>query len=185
MKPIEIITDGSYVDGKVGVGYVRIKSIKFNGGCDFTADSDLLELSKKSPYGSQAAEAAAVIFALNSLDAEGYTGDVVIYCDLIDLVKYINGYKNRVDDSIQPVFDELDNCISRHNSVRSMHPKHAEQIPKFLCAIAHNASAMESGAKKREKTTPHYNGKYASNINTEDRNSKQAKAKRRLRPTPV
>jgi len=181
MRPIEIITDGSYVKGTIGVGCVRA-NFQENGELDdFKADSYVLKLQQQSHYGSQAAEAEAVIFALDSLNEEGYTGDVIIYYDLIDLVKYINGHENRVDDSIQSVFDELDNCISRHSSVQSMHPKHADHIPQFLCAIAHNASAMGAGAKKREKTTPHYTGKYASHINTKDRDTKQRKAKRSSR----
>jgi|GEM_PF-6297937 len=101
MRPIEIITDGSYVKGTIGVGCVRA-NFQENGELDdFKADSYVLKLQQQSHYGSQAAEAEAVIFALDSLNEEGYTGDVIIYYDLIDLVKYINGHENRVDDSIQ------------------------------------------------------------------------------------
>jgi|GEM_PF-5171274 len=185
MKAIEIITDGSYLGQKVGIGYVRIHPRNKDGDLEFTAKSDFLELCKPSHYGSQAAEAAAVIIALNELHDEDYTGDVLVYCDLIDLVKYINGQTNRVDPSIQLVFEELDNCIDRHSSVRALHPKSAtDDIPKFLFAIAHNASAMESGAKKREKTTPEYYGKSMSEINTKELGKKKVTRRRKGQLTP-
>ncbi len=165
MNVVEIITDGSYAYKNIGVGCIRIKEKNDNGEYNFVVTSGAFRAPKISSYGSQAAEAMAVIVALNELQKISYTDKVIIYCDLEPLSQYINGYRNRVDPSIKKIFDELDECLLRHTSVTSMHPKHATHLPNYLHAIAHNASATESGSRKRESTGEFYIGKYAHRPN--------------------
>jgi ribonuclease HI len=162
MSTIEIITDGSYARKNVGIGYVRLRPEKNNGRLGFTAQSNAIRLPKISKYGSQGAEALAVISALNELNEEGYNGYVIIYCDCNSITDHINGERKKFAEPIKYIEEELDICISRHSSVKAFHPKVATHLPKYLSAIAHNASAMASGAKKREKTTPEYTGKFSS-----------------------
>ena len=64
MTAIEIITDGSYAKKTVGIGYVRLRPEKNNGKIGFTAESESTRLPRISKYGSQGAEALAVISAL-------------------------------------------------------------------------------------------------------------------------
>ncbi len=166
MKPIEIITDGSYAHKTVGIGYVRLHPKKNNGKIGFTAKSKSTRLPRISKYGSQGAEALAVISALNELHEEGYSGDVVVYCDCNTITDHINGERKSFANPIKYIAEELDRCISRHSSVKAFHPRVATHLPKYLSAIAHNASAIESGANKREKTTPEYSGQFSSDICT-------------------
>ena len=91
------------------------------------------------------------------------TAAFIIYCDCNSVKNYINGSRIKFAAPIKYIAEELDVCISRHSSVQAFHPSDATHLPKYLSAIAHNASAMASGAEKREKTTPEYTGQFSSN----------------------
>jgi ribonuclease HI len=163
---VEIITDGSYARKTVGIGYVRMCPEKNNGNLGFVADSQGTKMPEISKYGSQGAEAFAVIAALDALHETGYEGDVIIYCDCSTITDYINGKPKKFADDIMHIAKDLDAHIELYTSVRALHPKSAKHLPRYLSAIAHNASAIESGANKREKTTPEYTGPYSSDFCT-------------------
>ena len=138
---IEIITDGSYANHIMGIGYVRIVKQFEDDSYDLISGSAQFNKKKAKAYGSQAAEAMAVACALDDLNTTGYDGDVIIYCDLNSLEQYINGEACRIDAKIQYIYDELDQQLDNFSSVGAMHPKHAKHLSPDLHKIAHNLSA--------------------------------------------
>lgn len=184
---IEILTDGSYAKKTVGIGCVIINKNAESPTISFDAFSKAIYLPRISKYGSQGAEALAVIHALNTLYEKGYTGDIIVYCDCNVITDYINGPPQKFADDITHIKEELEQCITRHSSVTAQHPKHAKHLPWYLPAIAHNASAIASGANKREKTTPDYNGEFSSPISTKsvkDAFHRHSKTNNRNRRSP-
>lgn len=166
---IRIISDGSFapLTGKIGAGYVRLND---DNTVAFAKTKKLksshIEFIK---HGSNISELFAAMIALNSLP-EG--ASVKLYSDSQFTVDLINNFSTMDRDNfIFPKFyDLLNDILSKLiNVIPVLRASNACDIPSYLFAIAHNASAEASGSGKRE-VTGSYDGQFASAFDRRIRN---------------
>jgi hypothetical protein len=154
MKIYHLIFDGSYVDptDTLGLGIVHYRDGKVVFVDSIRLEGELIT-DKKSLF----AEAMAACAALDYADKNS---KIYIYGDNIDVIKIFRGDTPHTTES--NIANLLKSSMGRHASITAKHISETDYsvIPEAIFALAHNASAVASGSKKRENTYP-YKGPYS------------------------
>jgi hypothetical protein len=117
------------------------------------------------PHGSLAAEIGAAIVGLRLVETPSVLEKLYTDCQLL----YRQRWKNKKDfpdymiEWLNALHDECGRFEELHIKAP---PKNSPDLPHYLPALAHNASARASGSRKKECTYP-YIGEFSHRRNSE------------------
>jgi ribonuclease HI len=152
MRAINLICDGSYKPGIIGLGWLTYNS---DGQVKDAKSVRLASKRIKTKHGSQLSELLAAIFAINTQPKEC---EIKLYTDNQFVANSFNS-KSLLMRDLSDIEDHFVQTLEKYPSVHAVNRDEQQDIPRYAFAIAHNASAIASGSVKRECTLP-YTGEF-------------------------
>ena len=148
MGELNIVCDGSYKPGVIGLGWLK-----------YTTDGEIADVksvrlqskSLRTKHGGQIAELLAAIFAIKAQSAES---NIQLWTDNEFVADCFNKGSLTLSDT-EEIREYFDQTLAMYHSMDVRLRSEDSVIPRHAFAVAHNASAVASGAAKRECTLPY------------------------------
>lgn len=173
MDVINIIADGSYKKGVIGIGHLRFKP---ECGVSDVKSVRLQSRSIITKFGGDLADMTACLVAINSCSKNNH---IQLFSDNIFVVRCFNDVSLN-EKKFHEIEDLFFSALEKYKSIKVIHRDNQIIVPKHAFAVAHNASAAASGAIKRETTLP-YTGDFWAPESIASKHLETCEVRERLR----